>query len=253
VNKVWLTIVNEGRTLDRHEFHDPREIIIGRHDECDVQVQNQGFSRQHCAITKVDGSYVLEDLGSSNGTFVRGEKVRKYALAHGDSFSVVGIKFTFEVEGGEDLPEGDSEGATFEMTMRVEARGTKKMTRTMGAQISRINAHLVMEEAEGTHTVILQQAIYQIGKEPRADLVLSGLLVPRMAALILRDLEEFWLLDVSPKGNVVTVNGSKARVHSLVDLDLVEVCGASFTFYEGLPRLQDAAAKNSRMRKSEED
>ena len=70
---------------------------------------------------------------------------------------------------------------------------------------------------------------------------------PKADGLGIGSLDEFWLLDVSPKGNAVHVNGDKTRVHSLTNGDRVHIGDANFVFYEGLPRLADAAAKNSRM------
>lgn len=247
---IHLEIVSEGRTIDRHTFENPREIIIGRHEDCDVRVDNKGFSRQHAAITKVGNGFVLEDLGSSNGTYVRGEKVRKRGLTSGEVFSIVGVKFAFEIEGASldaDDANADAEGSTFDLTLRVVPKATRKLNRTLGAQISRLNAHVVVDEDEGTFTLLLLQSAFKIGRDPRSDLPIPSRRAPRLAALLLRDLEEYWLLDVSPKGNCVRVEGEPARVHSLSDGEFIEVCGTKLRFYLGMPRLEEAFEKNSRL------
>ncbi len=60
-------------------------VTIGRHDQCDIQVQDTWMSRQHARIVWSGSGYVVEDLGSTNGTFVNGERVAgSRALKSGD-------------------------------------------------------------------------------------------------------------------------------------------------------------------------
>src|SRR5437588_1825343 len=57
--------------------------LIGRASECQVQTQDALVSRRHARIIW-DGGYWIEDLGSSNGVFVGGERVQKAPLRPGD-------------------------------------------------------------------------------------------------------------------------------------------------------------------------
>jgi len=50
-------------------------VTIGRDDQCDVQVAETLVSRRHARITWSGTEYIVEDLGSTNGTFVDGERV----------------------------------------------------------------------------------------------------------------------------------------------------------------------------------
>lgn len=50
-------------------------IVIGRGVECDVVVKDAKASRRHCRLTRQKTEFVLEDLGSRNGTFVDGTKI----------------------------------------------------------------------------------------------------------------------------------------------------------------------------------
>ncbi len=59
------------------KFKKTNVIIIGRAAECDVQLNSASISRSHCQIERLsNGSYELKDLGSTNGTYVNGQKVR---------------------------------------------------------------------------------------------------------------------------------------------------------------------------------
>jgi pSer/pThr/pTyr-binding forkhead associated (FHA) protein len=61
-----------------------REIIIGRSSELDMVLVEDMVSRKHAKITTDDKNVTIQDLGSTNGTFVNGEKVRKVELKDGD-------------------------------------------------------------------------------------------------------------------------------------------------------------------------
>lgn len=59
-------------------------FTIGRRGDCDLSLKYEGVSRMHARIVFEDGAYVVEDLQSSNGTLVRGQRVAKHRLNHGD-------------------------------------------------------------------------------------------------------------------------------------------------------------------------
>jgi hypothetical protein len=61
-----------------------REIIVGRSSELDMVLVEDMVSRKHAKITTDDSVVTIQDLGSTNGTFVNGEKVRKAELKDGD-------------------------------------------------------------------------------------------------------------------------------------------------------------------------
>ena len=54
---------------------DGDELVIGRGGGCDFSLEDGGVSRRHCRIRRGDGESIIEDLGSSNGTFVDGQAV----------------------------------------------------------------------------------------------------------------------------------------------------------------------------------
>ena len=61
-----------------------REIIIGRSSDLDMVLVEDMVSRKHAKITTDENVVSIQDLGSTNGTFVNGEKVRKAELKDGD-------------------------------------------------------------------------------------------------------------------------------------------------------------------------
>ena len=65
-----------------------REIIIGRSSELDMVLVEDMVSRKHAKISTQGGEVYIEDMGSTNGTFVNGEKVTRGRLAEGDRILV---------------------------------------------------------------------------------------------------------------------------------------------------------------------
>jgi len=61
-----------------------REIVIGRSSDLDMVLVEDMVSRKHAKIVTSDTNVVIQDLGSTNGTFVNGEKVKKARLKEGD-------------------------------------------------------------------------------------------------------------------------------------------------------------------------
>jgi len=60
------------------------ELEIGRLATCQVHLPFEGVSRKHARLIWQNGNFVIEDLGSANGTFVQGNRVAKQELADGN-------------------------------------------------------------------------------------------------------------------------------------------------------------------------
>lgn len=67
--------------------------VVGRGDGCDARLDRGGVSKLHCVIVKTDGLLLVRDLGSTNGTRVNGQKVRRAALLPDDHLAVGGLRY----------------------------------------------------------------------------------------------------------------------------------------------------------------
>lgn len=75
--------------------------LVGRKDECDLRLENKSVSKMHCVLVKTDGLLLLRDLGSTNGTRVNGQRVRRVALLPNDHLAIASCKFRIYVGMGE--------------------------------------------------------------------------------------------------------------------------------------------------------
>ena len=67
---------------------DQDEIIIGRDSGNDIQIDNVAVSREHARIIRGPNYYLIEDLNSTNGTFVNGKMINKKFLKKDDEILI---------------------------------------------------------------------------------------------------------------------------------------------------------------------
>ncbi len=80
-------VVVAGRNTG-HKFAVDKNITVGRANTADVQLDDDGLSRQHFRVSREDNAHIIEDLGSRNGTFLNGSRIERSSLSYGDRISV---------------------------------------------------------------------------------------------------------------------------------------------------------------------
>jgi len=84
---------------DRKEIPVTREeFLIGRGADCDLRLGSSEVSRHHCLLRLRGEEVTVSDLGSSNGTYVNGQRVRSQTLLlNGDELRVASFRFVLEL------------------------------------------------------------------------------------------------------------------------------------------------------------
>lgn len=75
--------------------------VIGRQSDCDIAVPSEEISRRHAQVRPVPEGLQVEDLGSSNGTFINGKRVQQGLLKPGEELRLDNIRFLLVAPGAE--------------------------------------------------------------------------------------------------------------------------------------------------------
>lgn len=91
--KAYLIKEDDGEKIPVHSH-----LIIGRTKECNLVIEDPAVSRKHFELIKSENSYKWKDLGSTNGTFINGQKMLSGELHSGDTVQIGKTTFRFEIE-----------------------------------------------------------------------------------------------------------------------------------------------------------
>ena len=100
---ITLSIQSEQSKQSKRQFSQP-QIMIGRDTKCDVSMLDEALSAHHARLTHHHGQWWLEDLNSTNGTFLNREKLTTPAVViTGDKFKCGNTVFGIQVEDSDGL------------------------------------------------------------------------------------------------------------------------------------------------------
>jgi predicted component of type VI protein secretion system len=106
------------------------EFLLGRGADCDLRLNSKAISRHHCLIRFSGGEVTLVELGSANGTFVNGQRVRsQMALNPGDEISLGEFRFALELPGHSGIdwgPAGPQDPQARTLRVKDIKRGLEK-------------------------------------------------------------------------------------------------------------------------------
>ena len=234
---IELTLTYERKTINTFKFDKDKEmILIGRDPTCDVRIDNVGISRHHSRIEQKNDVYVLVDLGSGNGTFVRGKRVDRYNLNNGDEINIWNYSLFFKiVQPGvkkDELSATSVKKQDLDLTIAIDARQLelKQRERAGGAA-----AYLVYTEPKlGERTYSLMKTTTFFGKSPKCEFKLSGWFVQPRHTMIVRDESGFRFVNCAGS-KLGVVNGMAVDDYRLQHGDVIKIGDRSFKFFVGLP------------------
>jgi pSer/pThr/pTyr-binding forkhead associated (FHA) protein len=89
-------IVRSGGGRSGETFHPQGErTTIGRSPDCEIFLDDVTVSRKHAVVLQRDGTFLVEDLGSLNGTFLNRRRIESGELADGDELQIGKYRLTF--------------------------------------------------------------------------------------------------------------------------------------------------------------
>ncbi|MGQ0612274.1 MAG: FHA domain-containing protein [Planctomycetaceae bacterium] len=123
-------------------------VTIGRSPECGLPIEDTQASRRHCTVLRVESGYEMSDLGSTNGTTVNGQLVKKKKLYHGDVIRIGVAEIQFHDPSAGGPPPGDAQVCSL-----VFSRGPRK-----GAKIP-LSAQRTTIGRKETNTLCLEDVV----------------------------------------------------------------------------------------------
>lgn len=216
-------------------------VTIGRKPSNDIPIDNLSVSGRHAQVITILEDSFLEDLGSTNGTYVNGKLVKKHALEDGDSITLGKYQITYQ------NPTSASAGEGFEKTMVIRP-GEKGMPEEAGSKeinesVQKISAEIASEAASTAASPLAdKEACLQLlsGANAGKELILTKALTTIgqpgvQVAAITRRPQGFFLIHVDggPDNSVPKVGGTPigSSAHELKSHDILEVAGVKMEFY----------------------
>lgn len=95
ISLVMVNAAGEAREIPVRQL----PAAVGRGEHCRVRIPLAAISRHHCDLVIVDEELMVRDAGSSNGTYVNGERIRERELIPGDLLAVGPVVFVVRIDG----------------------------------------------------------------------------------------------------------------------------------------------------------
>ena len=235
-----LTLLLGRRVMQAYDFKQP-SIIVGRDDAADVIIDNPSVSRRHAEIRLGDNGWEVEDLGSSNGTFIDNARIEgPRSIGLGDEIGFGKFSIVF----GKALGEGEVPVATpnpmadrpapapapvagVPGTMHINPHEVKELLKEADRKK---RAHFIWESGgqRGTHYLSDQPAVL-IGTDDLCDLRVPKGPKHHVLLMTLDGGTEVRYLAVFGS---MTVGGKGTKRSRLKNGDVIESQGLTITFMD---------------------
>lgn len=202
------------------------QLTIGRKSGNDLVIEDQAVSGRHARIVKIHAVYFIEDLKSTNGTYVNGKRIDRKQLKDTDVITVGIHRLVFRDDARTAPAAASSFVADSDQTMIVTAAvppgpaGSGQRTPVIQVVAGRTDQKVYA----------LTKQLSLIGSQPDAAIKLTGWFAPKTAAMIGRQGDGFFVA-VSEGGKAIRVNDQVvADQVDLRDGDFLEIAGVKMYF-----------------------
>src|ERR1700738_2760682 len=229
-----LVLSLDGQVMAEYNMNKER-YTIGRLPDNDIRIDNAAVSGHHSLIINILNDSFLEDLNSTNGTYVNGKLIKKHALQHGDVITVGHHQLRFV--------EDDEQQDEFEKTMVIQpsARPVEKLRTGAQAAGGSLSA-TARTRALADGAAALKRAKLQVlsgafaGREVELSKALTTLGRPGVqVAAITRRAEAYYIVhvDSGKADDYPLLNGTPigAQATRLSDNDVIQLAGVKMGFF----------------------
>jgi pSer/pThr/pTyr-binding forkhead associated (FHA) protein len=211
---------------------DKEVLSIGRNPDNDIHINNLAASGNHAKVLTILNDSFIEDLDSTNGTFIGDNKISKYALQNGDSI-IIGEHELKYLNADAECGESQFEKT---MIMRSESEGlakTKQAEQELSKSAGKITGDFTSTGGPGNAKLQLISG-NNAGKELQLNKILTTLGKPdvQTAAITRRPTGYFLIVvDAGNDNKMPLVNDTEIdKKRPLADGDVIEVAGVQMSF-----------------------
>ena len=225
-----LILSLDGQVLAEYNMTKER-YTLGRLPDNDVRVDNAAVSGHHALIINILNDSFLEDLNSTNGTYVNGKLIKKHALQHGDvvTIGLHHLRFVDVQDEGDDGDEFErtmviGPGQVSEERMRAVAAATPAAAPAARAAVATARLQVLSGQFAGRELELVK-TLTTLGR--------AGVQV----AAITRRADGYSIIHVesAQPGDYPLVNGQPIgpQARRLADNDVITLAGVKMGFFEG--------------------
>lgn len=221
---------------------------IGRAESSDIHIDNMAVSGNHARIIADDNTFTIEDLGSTNGTYIDDKRITRQKLVHNTIITIGKHSLVF-LDADTTLEEDNDRTVVMKRAAGIETalppQQDPAMDRTiirgallqqpLTAPAEKIGILTVLDGSAKDTVYLLDKRLITIGKSAEAEIPLKGFFAPKVAALINKTREGYFITS-STRWRKLLVNGTQvSEGHPLKPSDVVEIASlrARFSFWEG--------------------
>jgi pSer/pThr/pTyr-binding forkhead associated (FHA) protein len=215
-------------------------VTIGRTPDNDLVVDNPAVSGRHAKVYKQGDKYIIEDLKSTNGTFINSQRVGSQALKDGDTITIGKHSIVFDRAGGEApvdpglktdfLPElGGTMVLDTERHRSLMSSVSEPKPKAAPSAAARVGTLTVVDGQSDHSRYTLSSHTSMIGKADTCLIRLKGWFKPKTALAIARKGDGY---SATPLGGKTLVNGEPLTGRrDLEDGDVLQVSGLTLEFH----------------------
>lgn len=222
-----LILSMDGLTLKEIVLSKER-TTIGRKPHNDIQIDNLAISGEHAVVITILNDSFLEDLGSTNGTFVNGQSIKKHFLQNNDTIELGKYRLKYI----NDTPQAGA-GGDFEKTMIIRPGAAPAPSPAAGADTPAPAAAPQPAPAPMPLGAIQILSGGNAGKELELTKSLTTLGKPGVQVAVIARRPHGYFITHVEGASFPIVNGAAidAQAHALNDHDIIELAGTKMEFF----------------------
>jgi len=198
-------------------------FAIGRKSDNDLTIEDPAVSGHHARITKIHAVYFIEDMKSTNGTFVNDKRIERHQLRDTDVVTIGRHRLIFR-DGSAVSIAPPAATADFDKTVVLTGQAARPDTATPPASLHVLSGKTDRQE------YLLNKQVSVIGSHAEATIKLIGWFAPSTAAMLTRRQDKYYATPAR-NGKKLLVNGQEiAGEAELRDKDRIEVAGTTMLF-----------------------